>query len=222
MKLPFLNRHRYLVLKCYTDHAGVYEHSPIRMKTTHAKKLKEHGTTFATCFSRIKSQTLSASVFSPCAMSFEVNEKGLTTTTIQEKNMSVDFTHDSDPIYNDISRNTFLTKILMPWHIEEKTGANFVIARHTENKTMMNVLSGVLNFKASPAIHIFNVVPKINHRYEIPSSHPLASIYPISDLPLHVECFHDPVYFHIIEEKNQQRDFIAHGLKRQSKHEKRK
>jgi hypothetical protein len=201
-KLPFLNRKRYIVLKCYTNHAGVHKHSPMTLgdddvtpQPTNPEYLSKTQY-FSHCWSRLETRKRSATVRSPAAFRVVSDGQNSVSHSIarDEETFRIVFDHDSDETYGT-DRHTFLSKLAMPWKCYEETGVNFVMARHMRNKTQMNILSGVTSFKVSPDINIFNLISKDAHRYEVSFNTPLISIYPMSDLPLHVESYFDPEKF---------------------------
>ena len=201
MKLPFLNRKRYIVLKCYTTHAGVLKYAPI---TTNYKEEKidtsglfahENAHYFDSCWSRIKSKTASATIPSPMTITVK-NKNGECGYSFSDGNipaMNVAFVHNNDPFWP--TKDVTIGKLMLPWQVEEDTGVNFILARHISNKTMCNILSGILEFKDNSSLNLFNLTAKVDHEYEIPFNTPLASLYPMSDLPLHVETYHDEQKF---------------------------
>lgn len=202
MKLPFLNRKRYLVLKCYTIHEGVLQYAPIAMNYQHKMKAPDNAFNdkkaryFDSCLSRIKTKMHSATISAPLTMNVSVRDAGIT-YDFSDNNvpaLKISFEHEQDPMYG-LGRDAYLTKIIMPWRIEEETGTQFVVAQHMSNTTLMNLLSGVLEFKQNTSCNLFNMVHKLHHEYEIPFGTPMASLYPMCDLPLHVECYNDESKF---------------------------
>lgn len=194
MKLPFLNRKRYIVLKCYTWSSVVKDYASIKLgkyddrPTYNDKRHKK--ASFGKCFAHISTRIHSATIRSPTT--FRINVKsGELDYDIAAVNefTNVNLEHNDDPEYS--LPNTILTKIVTPWHIEEQSGVPFVMARHIQNKTPMMICSGVLEFRYGHGMNIFNHVAKFDHAYEIPFREPLVSLYPLSDLPLHVETYDD-------------------------------
>ena len=209
MKLPFLNRKRYLVLKCYTTHEGVLQYAPITMKfkqSMGAGKIPadvnpKFARTFKTCASRIDTMRIAATIPAPSTISFSVkrNDIGHRLAEDDIESFSLDYSHHVDPHYEG-SKENYLVKIQMPWRCYEETGVNFVLARHIANYTRMNVLSGSLNFKTNTALNVFNLINAVPHDFEIPFNTPMASLYPMSELPLHVECYNDAEQFRKLKE----------------------
>lgn len=219
MKLPFLNRNRYIVLKCYTWHKGVFERAPIKVggpacpAADGPASYFDLRTNFSACWSRLRGMKKSATVSAPSSFRIETDgDKGLQFGAADESVVGVDYEHDFDTAYG-VDKDTVITKIITPWHLEEATGVDFVLARHMQNKTMMNILSGVTNFKATCQVNIFNVISKYPHRYEVPFQAPMVSLYPMSDLPLHVECFYSPEMYTQAEQRVYNPHYRAGGVK---------
>ena len=219
MKLPFINRKRYIVLKCYTWHSGVLERSPIvlgdpeKVKPTPETDYLAARKSFATCWSRLATNKKSATICAPESLRFRCDENGVVQSNTPTDIMQVMYEHDNDQPYG-LMKDFVIAKIMMPWHIEEQTGVNFVFARHMRNKTMMNVLSGVTNFKATCQINIFNAINKHKHHYEVPFNSQMVSLYPMSDLPLHVECYFDTAKHDELLQKTYNPFFSAGGIKK--------
>lgn len=200
MKLPFINRKRYIVLKCYTTHEGVLRHAPITTKYKQVfnnEKLPDgvvprFARMFKTCPARIESAKLSATILAPVTINFGVwkDKTGHHVSDTGIEDFEIDISHQSDPTF-EANKQNHLFKIEMPWKCYEETGVKFVLARHIANPTMMNVVSGVLDFKQNATLNVFNLVHTSSHEYEVPFGTPIASLYPMSDLPLHVECYND-------------------------------
>lgn len=221
MKIPFLNRQKYIVLRCYTDHAGVAEKSPItktydqNVKTPNPDPFYNPVQNFSTCWSRYATRKSSATILAPTAFRYKTDGKGRIEFN-EATNLgivTVSFDHDKDESYGT-NKDTFLTKINLPWQIEEKTGASFITARHMHNTTMMNVLSGLVSFKASPSINVFNMINKVAHQYEVPFLTPMISLYPMSELPLHIESYYDKDKFQELNEKGYKPQYRATAIKR--------
>lgn len=207
MKIPFLNRKRYIVLKCYSWHAGAVEQAPIfigdgeKVASRKPAKFMEQNMAFSTCWSRINSRKRCATILAPCSTRFDTDGQGVQWLNANTENiLNITFDHDADETYGT-DKDTIAVKINLPWHIEEDSGVNFVLARHMQNKTMINVLSGVINFKYTPQANMFALINKYPHQFEIPFKTPLMALYPMSDLPLHVECEYNPEKFKAIGQK---------------------
>lgn len=218
IRLPFISRKRYIEVKAYTNHLGVYETAPVSQNVISKMKKQDisftdTGTFYTGCWSRVNTKANSITIQSPCEVKIDcLGSEVCETYAADRQIISMDFTHHTDPSYPD--RDFFISKIVMPWVFEDNHNINFVIARHMENTTMMNVLSGLTNFRTQPSSNIFNVIPKIKHRYKIPPLHPMASIYPMSSLPLHLEVYHDPIKYNELNEKHLRLYFNGSSIKK--------
>ena len=157
---------------------------------------------FTTCWSRYGTRKNSATLLAPVAFRFRTDGNSNIQFSDAENSgiVSTDFSHDGDQTYAKV-KDAFMVKLIMPWLIDENSGTNFVIARHINNTSMMNVLSGVTSFKASPSINVFNLVNKVSHQYEVAFKMPLIGIYPMSNLPMHVETYHDTAKYEELKQK---------------------
>jgi len=217
LSIPFLKRQKYIEVKAYTNHLGVYEHAPVcknfktKIKRPDAS-LADITSFYTGCWSRVNTGANSITLQSPCEIKIDcLGLDGCEAYYSEPEIVSIDFNHNTDTAYPD--RDFFISKFIMPWVFEDNLKINFVIARHIENTTMVNVLSGLLNFRTQPAVNIFNVISKIKHNYKIPPKHPLVSIYAMSDLPLHLEVYHDPTKYHQLFEKHHSLYFQGTSIK---------
>lgn len=192
MKLPFFNRKRYIVLKCYTDNKFHVEQCPVvissKLKTEKHKELERpNQRTFRHCYGSVAGMKLSATMPSWTTFDVEVinNDARYDITDLNNGKTFVEFNHSNDPYYN--SKDCWVSKIVNPWMLYEETGVNFVYCKHLKNTTPMAVPSGVVNFKYNHGAHVFNLLHKVPHEYRIPFNIPMMALYPMSDLPLHVE-----------------------------------
>ena len=223
IKLPFFNRKRYIVVKCYTWHAGVAESAPI--STNHPQKIRVEDSDaflspvprFSTCWSRYGTRKNSFSLLAPVAFRFSTDGESAIhfSDAHNQEIVGVDYEHENDPTYASV-KDTYMVKLTMPWVIDENSGTNFVIARHIQNTSMMNILSGVTCFKVSPAINVFNLISKFAHEYEVPFGTPLVGVYPMSDLPMHVETYHDTHKYDEIKQKGYLPHYKASAIKGKS------
>ena len=214
MQIPFLNRKRYIVLRCYTWHAGVLEQAPISMSTQpmrqHKADFMDDIRDFSGCWSRVQSQKISATVPCPTEIKFQAKGDGLVNSLVSSNAVEVDFQHDDDPNY--AKKDMVLSKIVLPWRCVEDTGVNFIMARHMQCKVQLNILSGVVA-KMFP-LNIFNLTNIQEHKFNVPPKEPLVSLYPMSDLPMHIEAAHDPDKFSELVDRDYMFHFRATGLKR--------
>jgi len=223
LKLPFLNRKRYIVLECVTNHQGVLDNASVKMsqQAMRKKPLNEYYkpvTDFTYCWSRINTARVSVTIPSPCEMRFQSDGSGVVNYGVADKEVvEIDFDHDGDPSYG-LDKSMCMTKIHMPWHLNEETGVMFVMARHIENRTPMNIVSGVMQYKHFSQVNIFNAISNFENRYKVDYKEPLVSLYPLSDLPLHVEVKCDKDRFEKLDQQDYNPHFSASGLKRTCSH----
>ena len=203
LNLPFFNRKRYIVLKCYTDNRLAYEDAPIILSNklpalknkeyTDQKPARYQNRTFNSCYGHIKTLQNSATIVAPCAFQVDVGaDHGVSFQFAHEPKdaKSVDFNHNRDPFYHPllINNETILVKQDTHWFVEEATGVPFVFASHIRNASQMRIISSIINFKHQHSTVIFNLVSKHQHSYVVEYKTPLVGLYPMSELPLHVEC----------------------------------
>ena len=196
--IPFLNKQNYIVLKCYAANSYYSKYAPILLESkrncpiptkvddSHMRK------SFRTCFGRVDGLKKSATVPMTCTLNVEVKDDLHAHCTISEDNdkfFKVRFDHMRDPYYS--IKDGMLSKIELPWLLEEDSGVSFVFARHIMNTTHMMMPSGVLNFKYQHALNIFNIIRKVPHKYTVDFRTPVISLFPMSEKPLHVECYYD-------------------------------
>lgn len=219
MKLPFLNRKRYIVLKCYTWSELVHQYAPIQLATKDPipkrNSNSDRNLNFLRCYAHTKGKKRSATILSPATFRIKVqdgNAKTKCSWSSQHDFCWIDDTHMNDPFY--ATPNTHLLKIVVPWCIEEKTGMNFVFGRHIQNKTPMQIPCGITQYKHGFAANIFIHVGKHDHSYEIPFLEPLVSIFPMSELPLHVESYFDRKRFmELVDRSNELPFFTNYRIK---------
>ena len=147
----------------------------------------------------------------PCdlEMTFEGREiKHISASTC----IDVLYDHIFDPIYK--AEQTAITKITMPWVLEEKTGVNFVLAKHIMNTTPMNIPSGMTSFGFQHSLNIFNQMMTKDHTYKVDWGTPIASLYLVSEKKLIVQSIYDKQNYEKLPDKNHSRPtWRARGLK---------
>ena len=212
MKIPFLNRQRYIVLKCYTWSELVHQYAPIQLATKDPVPKRnskpDNNVNFLRCYAHTKGKKRSATILSPATFKINVKDGGVETEwSSRNEWCGIDHSHMNDPFYG--TPNTHLLKICTPWCIEEKTGVNFVMGRHIQNKTPMQIPCGMLQYKHGFGANIFMHVGKHDHSYEIPFREPLVSIFPMSELPLHVESYFDRRRFMELVDRSNELPFFT-------------
>jgi len=196
MKLPFFNRKRYIVLKCYTDTKFHLDNCPVTLSSELPPMkplvdVRHNEATFSTCYGYIKAMKKSAVLCAWTEMEFqgEGDLQGVSYRWADNCNGRSEVTPQEDAVYK--VPNAVMTKLTNPWRVEETTGVHFVTGKHIRNMTPMAIPSGMQDFSRAHQINIFNLVTDTQPRYGIKFKQPLLAIYPVSDLPLHVECYYD-------------------------------
>lgn len=211
MKLPFINKKNYIVLKAYTYNSAYLDHVPITLGNKEKpleNKGSETGSSFYGCFGRIMGLGRSATVLMPTNLEFATTADGSVSHSyadLRSKHFSVSYEHAEDPHY--VTKDTILTKLELPWQMQETTGALFVMAKHIQNKTMMNIPTGVVSYNNQHSVNVFNLVSKLNHSYEIKAKTPIVSVYPLSEKKLVVEAYHDPSKYDDLVDRAQYRPY---------------
>lgn len=214
LKLPFFNRKRYVVLKCYTDAELVNQFTPVTItaKCKHdvydkRRNLKERWNgSFKTCYGNVKSYRTSVTV--PCWHDYKVivEDRRIDVLSSQRgtRNGKPEIKdHTVDPDWHSQS-GLAIFKIASPWAFEcgDHKDLKWVYANHILNTTNLNSPSGMLTFYYQHDVNIFfKIDPKYNHQFEIPFKTPLAQLYPLTDLPLEVETSYNPTRFHQLKER---------------------
>lgn len=209
ISLPFFNRKRYIVLKAYTDNKRLCDYAPITRssmlpppeylshKNPVDKSFFKQEPTFRTCFAHVASLKTSAVV--PAWSSFKISVDDDLKIQVHTSDVSntlgrTVFDHNQDPYYD--TKDFYVVKHVCNWFCEEDTGVKFVYAHHIKNNTNMRIPSGIVDYKHQHSMNIFNLVSKHTHAYDIPFKTPMVALYPMSDLPLYVESYHDPEKMH--------------------------
>mgnify|MGYP000058912569 CR=1 FL=1 len=197
MKLPFFNRKRYLDIKCYTDVQFHIDECPITLSSKlpamkPCRDVAKYDVSFRTCYGDIAGMKRSLAVPSWTEMDFKcVSEKeGAFYRYADTCQGNSKIEPHNDPYYQP--RSGTIVKIGSPWMIEEKTGVEFVVAKHIRNMTPMAIPSGITRYDKIHVVNIFNLLPNRPFEYRVPFKKPLVALYPMSDLPMHVECIYDP------------------------------
>lgn len=215
MNLPFLNKRNYIVLKAYTYNSAYLDHSPITLANRECP-VKSSGfdgvssTTFSGCFGRIMGLSKSATIYMPTNIEFAATSGGTVSHVYADERstgFNVSYDHAQDPDY--VTKDTVLSKIELPWMLQETTGAMFVLAKHILNKTMMNIPTGVITFNNQHAANVFNLIPKLDFNYQVNLNTPLVSLYPMSEKKLIVESHHDVAKYEELVDRNTYRPYSS-------------
>jgi len=225
LKIPFINRKRYIELKCYSNTKFDIDNCPITL-SSELPVMKPVGPVspyvgnFSGCYGYIKGMKKSAVLRAWTEAEFEGlgSDEGISFNWADTANGLSNITIHQDPIYQ--SNTNILTKMTNPWRLEETTGVHFVTAKHITNLTPMAIPSGLLTFNVGHQLNVFNLVHVSQPKYKIKFKEPLLALYPMSDLPLHVECIFDPEkHGQLNNETNRRAYFKGNNLKLCRRHD---
>lgn len=217
LSIPFFNKQNYVVLKCYTYNKLFLDTCPITIGSKAVcpsqNKIEKNKTSFRTCYSRIATLKNSATVLMPSDISFSVEkDKGIKHRIADENFTKIEYTHTEDSAYG--YKDGFVTKISLPWSLEETTGVHFITARHASNHSRMMLPSGMLSYKLKHNLNFFNLVPNENLEYTVKHGTPILSLYSQSEKRLYVESYYDPIKFEELYTKSiTSLSFMSTGLK---------
>jgi len=216
LKLPFFNRERYVVVKAYAMDKRLLDSNHLSMTSSTVKEArrcshltKEVPFDFTTCYGYNKSLHNSITISSWCEVKVNYDDKPVSDYIYEcPLGMNAFKVMDvKDPAYKMLD-NCHTTKIIVPWMFDcNKKDAMFVMTKHIYNRTPMMIAPGMLNFTATRAAHMFNQLSK-GQKYKIPYMHPLAQLFSLSDLPLHLETILDPPIFHTLFGEQHNRPFF--------------
>jgi len=188
LKIPYLKRERYIVLKVYTSLHYLAEKAPIVVSKKAVPAFPDIGprqSGFQTCYGFVGSLKRSATIFSPC--DFHMTCDGEDYVYTWPPQMDFHVINHNDQQWSP--RDMFVSKLRIPFAVEcNKPETHFVMGSHILNDTEMHIPTGVITFDHMADCNIFNYIPKKPLEYFVPFKKPLAQLYPLSDLPLHVEC----------------------------------
>lgn len=216
LKLPFFNRERYIVVKAYAMDKRLLDNNHVSMTSSTVKEVrmcshltKENPLDFTTCYGYTKAldKSITISSWSEVKVKYDGNPDN---HELYERPVGMDMfrvMNVDDGAYKMLD-NSHTTKIIVPWMFDcNKRDAMFVMTKHIYNRTPMMVVPGMLNFHATRSAHIFNQLSE-GQNYKIPYKHPLAQIFSLSDLPLHLETRLDPQMFQVLFNEQNNRPFF--------------
>ena len=215
LKLPFINRENYILITAYTKFTRVLENCPIVTSNMCVRDLPKplEGETFnfSTCFGNTAGASRSITLPSYTEMFVDPDSQDIYKTP--PDNYLNGWLLNMDNAY-EMHKSLSMTKLIVPWMLKcNKKGMLFVAAKHIYNRLPMMIPTGMLNFDITHGPNIFNAVAK-GLSYKIPNNYPLLGMYPISDLPIRVECVLDGTMFdYLAEEQHQRQYFRAGGIK---------
>lgn len=198
MKLPFLNRKQYIEIKAYSNTQRAVTDVPlcltkdISCSHLNAKKIphneKKYTSSFNTCFGRAGALRNSITMRTWCE--FDI----MTTKDRWEVKWpnGNKFFHVNE--MNDVAfqpNGLFVVKVHAPWMMEcSDKSVNFVHASHIMNTTHLHIGTGFISM-SQPSLNFFTYLPKRDDTYNIPYKMPIIQMFPLTDLPIHIESSFD-------------------------------
>jgi len=224
--LPFLNRKRYIVLKAYTRNSAYLEHAPIKVGSKECP-VKNTNTddghkSFASCYGRLAGLSRSATVEIPTALTMTGDADGNVThdyADTKSVDFAVSYDHIGDSSYG--AKDVVVTKIVLPWMLQEETGVDFVVSRHIRNTSPMIVPTGVASYKLQHSINVFNCIPRVDIKYNLSLGDKLVSLFPLSDKKLIVESYYDPLKFVELQDRSQYNPYVKGSVLKLQKRQQR-
>lgn len=168
------------------------------------KNIQTDDSSFRTCYGFVQSFKKSITIPSWCEMQVLSNEDSIQYLFPRPEINSVEF-HQEDLSWRP--RDVFISKLISPWAVVSKDDIDFAVTHHILNTSGMTIPTGIVNFKRTNKMQIFNYVRK-NANYKVPFNMPLVSLFPLSDRPIHVESVFDPDMFHKIDRQNDMKPFF--------------
>ena len=221
LKLPFLNRERYILIKAYAFDRVVHKDKTLSMTGSAVGVLNRcpvpsplGHVDFSTCYgmSAAMNRSLTLSSWSELKVDY-VQGADAPTYIAPIDNEMFRIADVRDSIYK-IPPNAKMHKIIAPWMLTCNKDVNFVMSKHLMNTLPMQIATGVLHFEITHGPHIFNAVYE-GQSYKIPYREPLVQLFPLSDLPLHLETYWDSKMFVDLFDSRKNRPFFrATALKR--------
>lgn len=220
-KLPFYNRERYIVVKAYAFDRVAHEDKTLSLTGRATGVLNRcpapsplGHVDFSTCYgiSASMNTSLTLSAWSELKVDFDQDtEEPIYIAPIDNEMFRIASVQDK--IYK-IPSNARMHKIIAPWMLTCSKDVNFVMAKHLMNTLPMHIATGVIHFEITHGPHIFNSVYR-GQNYKIPYKMPLVQLFPLSDLPIHLETYWDSKMFAELFDTRKNRPFFrATALKR--------
>ena len=198
MKLPFLNRKRYVVIKAYPRSRRALDEVPLCLtkdvKQDHlnsekiAPSQRKYIPTFNTCYGRLAALRNSITMKTWCEFDIKTTQdKWEFIWPIGNEFMHVGEMNDAAFQPNGL----FVVKVHVPWMMEcSDKSLNFVHASHIMNTSHLHIGTGFISM-GQPSLNFFTYLPKRDDTYTIPYKMPIIQMFPLTDLPIHVECSFD-------------------------------
>ena len=198
MKLPFLNRKRYVVIKAYTNSSRANNEVPLTL-TKDVKhdglnsynipaKNKKYIPTFNTCYGRIAA--LRNSITLRTWSEFDIiTTKERWEFKWPQGNQFMSVVETQDDVFRP--DGLFVVKVCPPWMLEcDTSGIEVLHCSHILNTSHVHIASGIIPIK-DPTLNFFTYLPKREDFYRIPYMMPIIQMFPLTDLPIHVESSYD-------------------------------
>lgn len=198
MKLPFLNRKRYVVIKAYTNSKRALDDVPLCLtkdvKQDHlnsekiAPSQRKYIPTFNTCYGRLAA--LRNSITLRTWSEFEIfTTKDKWEFKWPKGNEFMQVYETKDDVFKP--NNLHVAKVCPPWFLEcEQPGIEVVHCNHILNTSHLQIASGIIPI-TDPTLNFFTYLPKRDDKYNIPYKMPIIQMFPMTDLPIQVECSFD-------------------------------
>ena len=222
LNLPFFNRQRYIELTAYTPVKLFHDTAPIALSSKYPYKpndnvnLNEMQVSFKTCSGYLSGLRNSATVPSPSEFVVEVTPQGVK-THLPAGNEAVQILVHDDRYFKP--KDVHAYKLAMPWMcVSSKKDVKFVLARHILNTTPMIIPSGVLGSGPQFSVNCFFYMHRQSTGFKVDFRHQLLALWPLSDLPLHVNTVYDKQKFAEFNECLMAKPYFTNFMPRLSKY----
>ena len=221
LKLPFFNRERYIEVTAHTYFKPLVEMAPIDLSSKYAYRpdpnvnIPDHQMTFKTCSGYLSGLRNSATV--PCPAETIVDTSmGEINPMIPMGNETIRYQGHDDPYF--CPPGLKILKINMPWICTtNKKDVKFVLARHMLNTTPMIIPTGVVGTSQLWSLNVFFYVHEETKTFKVDFRHPLVSLWPLSELPLHVNSIYDRDKFSELEQLVMTKAYFTNAMPRMSR-----
>jgi hypothetical protein len=198
MKLPFFNRRRYVEIKAYTNSKRALTEVPLcftkDVKNNEIKSIsipkseRKYTRTFNTCYGRIAA--LRNSITLRTWSEFDITtSKDSVQFKWPKGNHFMNIVMNKDDAFRP--DNLHVAKVMPPWRLEcSSPGINVVNCSHILNTSHLHIASGIAPI-SNPTLNFFTYLPKREDTYSIPYKMPILQMFPLTDLPIKLECSFD-------------------------------
>ena len=197
IKLPFLNRERYVLLKAYTVNKCFLDVPIVLTKDISQEHLNSHKltaeekrtfVTFNSCYGRVAALRRSVTLRTWCEFEIKADEKGFNVLfPVGFEYFKLE--HHKDAVFNP--KGVFVAKLIPPWVVEcNKRDLHIVHCNHILNTTPLQIASGIVP-GALAGTNFFSYIPSQKLHYIVPYNMPIVQWFPLTDLPIHVENYYD-------------------------------